>query len=626
MALAAVGCLEDKGTPRGDAVAVELVVHGVVTSVDTAVSGGLFVSRARVEVAATASGRAAPLIEVEFIGGAVGGIGQSISGGMTLVPGEEVVLFLARARTGAWVAAQGAAAKYRVLRPSGAIPLAVRDLPGEEAVPLAELLGAVSSTEPRVPTAGTGEPTPYVRTTTGPYCGPDYPIVPLAWFTHSVPYVIDAAGSDDIADDSEIAAVQAAAQTWEDVPCSDLRLPFAGTVTGVSPGFIFEGENENLVIWADEPRFPPYVAVATVTFSCLTGEIVDSDIIFNDALQPFSTAEEGGGSGYDVQAVATHELGHLLGFDHSPAFDSTMDALIAPGDIEKRTLTSGDALGLCDVYVPGAGKTGHDDRPWPLHVRGPGAGPICGDGICDRDEDSTTCARDCPPCGNGVCEAFESCESCVGDCGGCACGDGWCTSGECASCAQDCPDGCFCGDVCAFGPPQDPSCGPCQAEVCAIEPSCCADFWHPGCAFAAESICGVDCGFVVCGDGVCEDGEGCQFCPDDCGACFCGDGVCTGGECATCGADCPGGCACYDVCGEGPPQDPSCGPCQAEVCAFEPFCCEVAWEPFCRDLARDLCAADCPSICGNGICEADEDSFTCSSDCMAPPPPPPPPP
>jgi hypothetical protein len=73
---------------------------------------------------------------------------------------------------------------------------------------------------------------------------------------------------------------------------------------------------------------------------------------------------------------------------------------------------------------------------------------VCGDGICGGDEDTASCAVDCPPppvCGDGTCSGDETCDSCPTDCGECPapppveCGDGTCSAGEdCNSCAVDC--------------------------------------------------------------------------------------------------------------------------------------------------------------------------------------------
>jgi hypothetical protein len=74
-----------------------------------------------------------------------------------------------------------------------------------------------------------------------------------------------------------------------------------------------------------------------------------------------------------------------------------------------------------------------------------GACASCGDGVCNGDEDCSTCPNDCgqcqPRCGDGICNGLETCRSCPGDCGACPpiCGDGTCdTSENCNNCSADC--------------------------------------------------------------------------------------------------------------------------------------------------------------------------------------------
>ena len=246
-------------------------------------------------------------------------------------------------------------------------------------------------------------------------------------------------------------------------------------------------------------------------------------------------------------------------------------------------------------------------------------------------------------CGDGLCDGGESCATCPSDCGACVCGDGTCSAGECSSCPADCPNGCACNDTCEVGPAQDPSCGQCQADICAQDPFCCEQSWDDICVGEAETICGQDCPSVcgdfncepdedvttcpndcanICGNGLCEDFESCSNCPGDCGACVCGDGTCNLGECSTCAADCPDGCTCGDACVTGPAQDPSCGQCQADICAADPFCCEQSWDSICAGEAESICGKDCPSFCGDFVCDPDEDAASCPNDCggLMPPP------
>lgn len=59
---------------------------------------------------------------------------------------------------------------------------------------------------------------------------------------------------------------------------------------------------------------------------------------------------------------------------------------------------------------------------------------------------------------------------------------------------------------------------------------------------SGNPILSTDFNVAECGDGICEEGESCDYCPEDCGTCpppVCGDGVCEGDEnYLNCPADC----------------------------------------------------------------------------------------
>lgn len=54
--------------------------------------------------------------------------------------------------------------------------------------------------------------------------------------------------------------------------------------------------------------------------------------------------------------------------------------------------------------------------------------PVCGDKVCNNNENCTTCVSDCgecqPSCGDKVCSSGENCSNCSTDCGGCGGGGG----------------------------------------------------------------------------------------------------------------------------------------------------------------------------------------------------------
>ena len=122
------------------------------------------------------------------------------------------------------------------------------------------------------------------------------------------------------------------------------------------------------------------LALTSVSASTSTGNIRDADIevnAYNFLWADLVTHSELRGAGmsyHDLQNAVTHEMGHLIGLDHTCFFDppapldstgtpipDCMDASPAilattmfpsanPGDIDKRTLAPDDQMAVCDIY------------------------------------------------------------------------------------------------------------------------------------------------------------------------------------------------------------------------------------------------------------------------------------
>jgi hypothetical protein len=111
-----------------------------------------------------------------------------------------------------------------------------------------------------------------------------------------------------------------------------------------------------------------FTAISTVTpnpgqtppfqYSCSGGAmptcrllscIVDTDIEFNPSDQ-FTTAQPTPSGAFDIQTIATHEIGHMLGLDHSGLGDAVMYPYGDTGVSGSATLSVDDAAGIAFLY------------------------------------------------------------------------------------------------------------------------------------------------------------------------------------------------------------------------------------------------------------------------------------
>ena len=236
----------------------------------------------------------------------------------------------------------------------------------------------------------------------------------------------------------------------------------------------------------------------------------------------------------------------------------------------------------------------------------PEAEPLaCGDTCCPSGyeciaEYGLCLCPNCQYCGEGVfCEPGSECMASVLDCMPVG--------------SEDCGDGTYCGpaNVCVEGG-QD---GCCPAD----EPLACGTACCPGnheCKEECELCVPPDWTFCGC-ELLCEPGLSCMESAQQCmpsGAEDCGDGTYCGlgyvcapdlvdsGEVESKG---PEGKGCQTS------EQPGCGgcPCQACVCAIDPFCCNVAWDGLCVEE----CGNDCDHSCGDD-CQPDCNDKLCGDD------------
>jgi hypothetical protein len=176
---------------------------------------------------------------------------------------------------------------------------------------------------------------------------------PLHWAAPTaISIVINAAGSDDITDGSHFTALRNAIDAWnhaggtiehivEDTsPAQEARTDFQATDIHL---MLFDETNASGYF----PNGSGTVALTPVWFLA-DGTITDADVLFNGNGFQFTTNEQPGR--FDVQDVATHELGHFLGLDHSGWAGASLYPYVDPSVILHRSLSLDDVHGARDMY------------------------------------------------------------------------------------------------------------------------------------------------------------------------------------------------------------------------------------------------------------------------------------
>ena len=136
-----------------------------------------------------------------------------------------------------------------------------------------------------------------------------------------ITFVQHGAGSDDLSPELTHRLIRESFQVWEKVPTSQVRFTDQGTTDTRVP----TRRDRRQLIFFDEtgdylqvPSNSGVIAITRTSSNDLTGEILDADIIFNGRDFRFAGDGDRPSGHLDLKDIAIHEIGHLLGLDHTP--------------------------------------------------------------------------------------------------------------------------------------------------------------------------------------------------------------------------------------------------------------------------------------------------------------------
>lgn len=194
---------------------------------------------------------------------------------------------------------------------------------------------------------------------------PVSPAVTQVWAQRCVPYFINRNNSL-LSGDARRQLLRQSFDQWSSPNCTDLELFDAGYTNDGAEFDPNRSDNQNVITALENPQeaaafFPDnnMVALTITAFSTRSGEIFDADLVVNAASFTFEDVSNPAAcrtrepAPFDLRSILTHEIGHIIGFDHPDAPEATMYFQAPPCEIKKRDLAQDDLDGLCEVYAAG---------------------------------------------------------------------------------------------------------------------------------------------------------------------------------------------------------------------------------------------------------------------------------
>jgi hypothetical protein len=186
-------------------------------------------------------------------------------------------------------------------------------------------------------------------------------VIALRWPAMPVRYFITDRDVPGVSATQLQTAVDRAFATWAALPTAQVSAQFVGFVSA-DP---VNNDGATVIGFQSQPDLDRVLAATTHAVDMQTGAVVESDIFVNSAFD-WSVAAAGENGRFDVQSIATHEIGHLFGLGHSALGETELrptggrrvlgkSAVMFPiafpaGNIADRALKPDDAIGMSELY------------------------------------------------------------------------------------------------------------------------------------------------------------------------------------------------------------------------------------------------------------------------------------